>query len=68
MLYGSSGGPCQLHEPGGINITMEPDLSLTPKWLVFLLGKFHGQRSLAGFSPWGHKESDTEHAYMALEK
>ena len=21
--------------------------------------KFHGQRSLAGESPWGHKESDT---------
>ena len=26
---------------------------------VFLLGKFHEQRSLAGYSPWGHKESDT---------
>ena len=26
---------------------------------VFLLGKFQGQRSLAGYSPWGHKESDT---------
>ena len=25
----------------------------------FLLGKFQGQRSLAGYSPWGHKESDT---------
>ena len=22
------------------------------------LGEFHGQRSLAGYSPWGHKESD----------
>ena len=21
--------------------------------------KFHGQRNLAGYSPWGHKESDT---------
>ena len=30
---------------------------------VFLPGKFHGQRSLAGYSPWGCKESDkTEHA------
>ena len=29
---------------------------------VFLPGKFHGQRSLAGYSPWGCKESDsTEH-------
>ena len=26
---------------------------------VFLLGKSHGQRSLAGYSPWGHKESST---------
>ena len=22
-------------------------------------GKFHVQRSLSGYSPWGHKESDT---------
>ena len=27
------------------------------------VGKSHGQRSLVGYSPWGHKESDTtEHA------
>ena len=25
---------------------------------VFLPGKSHGQRSLAGYSPWGHKELD----------
>ena len=32
------------------------------KWhptLVFLPGKFHGQKSLAGYSPRGHKESNT---------
>ena len=39
---------------------------LTP---VFLLGKSHGERSLAGYIPWGHKESDTterlsSHAYI----
>ena len=32
----------------------------------FLHGKFHGQRSLVGYSPWGHKKSDiievTEHS------
>ena len=31
------------------------------KWLpttVFLPGEFHGQRSLAGYSPRGHKELD----------
>ena len=30
------------------------------EWLptpVFLPGKSHGQRSLVGYSPWGHKES-----------
>ena len=26
---------------------------------VFLPREFHGQRSLVGYSPWGHKESDT---------
>ena len=26
---------------------------------LFLPGKSHGQRSLAGCSPWGHKELDT---------
>ena len=34
---------------------------------VFLSGEFHGQRSLVGYSLWGHKESDTtevtEHAW-----
>ena len=25
---------------------------------VFLPGKLHGERSLAGHSPWGHKESN----------
>ena len=23
------------------------------------VGKSHGQKNLAGYSPWGHKESDT---------
>ena len=34
---------------------------LRKEWLptpVFLPGEFHGQRSLAGYSPWGRKESD----------
>ena len=30
--------------------------------LVFLPGESHGQRSLAGYSPQGHKESDTTEA------
>ena len=36
---------------------MATDSSITP-------GESHGQRSLAGYSPWGCKESDvTEHRY-----
>ena len=29
---------------------------------VFLPGKSHGQRSLAGYSPWGHKDWDVTEA------
>ena len=29
---------------------------------VFFLGEPHGERSLAGCSPWGHTESDTTEA------
>jgi len=30
-----------------------------PSTPVFLSGESHGQRSLVGYSPWGHKELDT---------
>ena len=34
---------------------------------VFLPGESHGQRNLAGYSPWGHKELDmTEQLTLAL--
>ena len=39
---------------------------------VFFPGKSHGQRSLAGYSPWDHKELDTtkatEHACNPIMK
>ena len=36
---------------------------------VLLPGNFHGQRSLAGYSPWGLKESDmTEQLTLSLSK
>ena len=36
--------------------------------LLYLPGESHGQRSLAGYSPWDHKESDTtEHNTAATE-
>ena len=35
---------------------------------VFLPGKSHGPRSLVGYSPWGHKESDmTEQFHFHLQ-
>ena len=51
----------------------DPWIRKTPgrrEWLpipVFLPGKYYGQRSLEGYSPWGHKESDlTEHTHTHL--
>ena len=42
------------------------------EWLprhIFLSGEFHGQRRLAGYSPWGQKELDvTEQLTIALSK
>ena len=36
---------------------------------VFLAGKSHGQKSLAGYSPWGTKPSDmTEQLTLSLSK
>ena len=42
--------------PLGWEDLLEEGMQPTP---VFLLGEFHGQSSLASYSPWGLKESDT---------
>ena len=39
--------------------SLEKGMQPTP---VFLPGVSHGQRNLAGYSPWGLKESDTTEA------
>ena len=48
--------------------TSSLDLLWRRKWQptpVFLPGDSHGQRSLAGYSPWGLKEADmTEATYV----
>ena len=53
----------------GINL---PNETKSRKWqptLVLLHGKFHGQRSLVGYSPRGCKESDmTEQLHLHKEK
>ena len=57
--------PCQCRRP-----RFDPWLRKIPwrrKWQptpVFFPREFHGQMSLAGYSPWGRKESDmTKHTY-----
>ena len=50
---------CNAGDPGSI-----PESEKSPEVgngnpLVFLLRKFHRQRSLVGYSPWSCKESDT---------
>ena len=42
--------------PGFRKIPWRKEWLRTP---VFLLGEFQGQRSLAGYSLWSHKDSDT---------
>ena len=64
---GSSGGKeparqCRRHKRHGFNPWVR-NIPWNRAWQptpVFLPGESHGQRSLAGYSPWGFKESDTE--------
>ena len=62
---GTSGKESTCHAVVARNMGLTSGLGRFPwsrKWPsipVFLPGKFHGQRSLAGYSSWGRKESDT---------
>jgi len=52
---------CRKHKRHGFNswvreIAWSRKCQPTP---VFLPGKFHGQKSLVGYKPWGHKELGT---------
>ena len=58
---------CRRHrfDPWVRNIPWKRKWQPTP---VFLHGKFHGQRSLAGYSPQSHKESNMiEHACVNVQ-
>ena len=54
---GSSGkqSACYAGDVGSRKILWRRKCQPTP---VFLPKQFHGQMNLAGYSPWGHKESD----------
>ena len=48
-------------DPGSFSLWVQK-IPWSSEWLptlVFLPGEFHGRRSLADYSPWGHKESNT---------
>ena len=50
---------CNTGNPGSVlgqEDTLEKEMATTP---VFMPEKSHGGRSLVGYSPMGHKESDT---------
>ena len=57
LPYGSVGkvSACIAGDPG---LVSGMERSLRRKWQptpVLLPGKYHGQRSLVGYSPWGHR-------------
>ena len=70
-LFSESDPPASLLEvlvisltyPSNPTLTIQSNHSilrpLTQLTLVVFSGESHGQQSLAGCSPWGHKESDT---------
>ena len=48
---------CRLRfDPWVKKIPLEKEMAT---YSTILAWKIHGQRGLAGYSPWGHKESDT---------
>ena len=77
LLFGHSVMSNSLR-PHGLQHTRLPCPPLSPRIYsnskqqptpVLLPGKSHGQRSLVGYSPWGHKESDTTEwlHFMSIE-
>ena len=58
---GGSDGRELICNPGDHDASLVKKISWWREWqpsLVFLAGELHGQRSLAGYSPWAHKESE----------
>ena len=50
---------CNVGDMGSVPIRKIPWRRAWQPTAVFLPGESHGQRSLAGYSPWGRTESDT---------
>ena len=62
-LPGGSDGKASVYNAGDLGSI--PGLGTSPgegngnPLQDYCLEKYHGQRSLVGYSPWGYKESDT---------
>jgi len=52
----------------GFNVVKIPWRRAWQPTPVFLPGESHGQRSLEGYSPWGHKEMDIIALYWLQEE
>ena len=51
--------PANAEDTGNMSSLPELGDSLEKEMVTHSSKKSHGQRSLEGYSPWGHKESDT---------
>ena len=51
--------PANARDAGVTSLGWEDSLEEEKATPVFLPREFQGQRNLSGYSPWGHKESDT---------
>ena len=50
---------CRRHRDVGLTPVLVRSPGVEYSTPVFFLGESHGERGLAGYSPWGHNESDT---------
>ena len=53
------GSVVRMHLPNAGDVSSNPVRRKRQPTPILLPGKSHGQRSLAGYSPWGREESDT---------
>ena len=57
---------CRRHKRSRFNLRVK-QIPQRRKWQptpVFLPGKFHGQKSLVGYSPWSCRESEAAHTFL----
>ena len=60
--------PANARDIRDVGLTPDGKIPWRRKWQptpVFLPGESHGQTSLAGYSPWGHKELDRTEVTLA---